>query len=143
MKKMFAKRSFQALAAMFFLVCGLLLTANSAGAQTLSGSQSNLNWVNSAEAQTLLESKVTTLTNLLGQQIPGSQLYNDNSVRIVYFKNVYRFISEGDAVPASVPRTTLYMGSRGVQGDANTTGLNVTKYLLTAIEAEATDLLSN
>jgi hypothetical protein len=142
MKRTFAKRSFQALAAMFFLVSGLLLTANSAGAQSLTG-QSNLNWVGSAEAQTMLGTQVQSLTTLVGQQIPGSQLYNDISVRILYYKNVYRFINEGNAVSAAVPRTTLYMGAHGVQGDANTVGLNVSKSLLATIETEATDLLSN
>ncbi|MEI7587779.1 hypothetical protein [Runella sp.] len=142
MKRTFAKRSFQALAAMFFLVSGLFLTANNAGAQTLNG-QSNLNWVGSADAQTLLGTQVQSLSTLVGTQIPGSQLYNDINVRIVYYKNVYRFISEGDAVSVAVPRTTLYMGAHGVQGDANATGLNVSKSLLATIEAEATDLLSN
>jgi len=142
MKRTFAKRSFQALAAMFFLVSGLFLTANNAGAQTLNG-QSNLNWVGTADAQTLLGTQVQSLSTLVEQQIPGSQPYNDISVRIVYYKNVYRFISEGEAVSTSVPRTTVYMGAHGVQGDSNTTGLNLSKSLLTTIENEATDLLSN
>ena len=119
MKKTFAKLSFQALLAMFFVLGGLLLT-NRAEAQLFQKANPNLNWKSSSEAIDIMKQQVESINLQIVNFTPASPEYKNLFLHVVYFKGIQRELVAGESV-ADAANKAIPAGNASVGQQSNAT----------------------
>jgi hypothetical protein len=134
MKRTFATQG-TSLIALFVLLFGLFLTANTAGAQSLSGSSSNINWKSKSEVMTIAKAQVE-FWHQQGPQGPGTAAYNNQVRHAAYYKEIFASLERGETVPEAVESSLTAAAMLGGEQEFAFTS----KTVLLAIKEEATQL---
>ena len=134
MKRTFATQG-TSLIALFVLLFGLFLSANTAGAQSLSGSSSNINWKSKSEVMTIAKAQVE-FWHQQGPQGPGTAAYNNQVRHAAYYKEIFASLERGETVPQAIESSLLAAAMLGGEQEFGFTS----KTVLLAIKEEATQL---
>lgn len=134
MKRTFATQG-TSLIALFVLLFGLFLTANTAGAQSLSGSSSNINWKSKSEVMTISKAQVE-FWHQQGPQGPGTAAYNNQVRHAAYYKEIFASLERGETVPQAIESSLVAAAMLGGEQEFGFTS----KTVLLAIKEEATQL---
>ena len=131
MKGTFFNFKLRTLVAMFFILGGMLFSANRAEAQAF-------NWMNESQAMTQLTTEIEQLSLDLGNFVPGSTQYKNLYNHLNYYKLITVALEEGmstaDATNSSLPHVND-------QFDAMSKFLG--KQALDLLYADAVTLLTN
>jgi hypothetical protein len=134
MKRTFATQG-TSLIALFVLLFGLFLTANTAGAQSLNGSSSNINWKSKSEVMTISKAQVE-FWHQQGPFGPGTAAYNNQVRHAAYYKEIFASLERGQTVPEAVESSLAAAAMLGGEQESGFTS----KTVLLAIKEEATQL---
>ena len=134
MKRTFATQG-TSLIALFVLLFGLFLTANTAGAQSLNGSSSNTNWKTKSEVMTISQAQVE-FWHQQGPQGPGTAAYNNQVRHAAYYKAIFASLERGETVPQAIESSLVAAAILGGEQEFGFTS----KTVLLAIKEEATQL---
>ena len=155
MKRTFTRYGVQSIAALFFLVCGMLLS-NRATAQapvqntTIAANQSAVlqghsvskeqhNWVTENDALAILENAIATSADQLSLLLPVSPQYKNLMFHITYYKLILGLLEEGKTTQQAVQLALDQMNAAGYAIDA---GGNFNKNDLLNLYTEAVDMLA-
>ena len=127
----FSPQGRQPLLVLFFLLGGMLLTADRLAAQSH-------NWMTESLAIGTLEIEVDQLALDLTNYTPGSTPYKNIVNHLNYYKLIHNSISEGSTVPQAVDGNLAKLND-----NFNTTSGMLTKAALAQLYADAVDLLTN
>lgn len=142
MKRTFAKRGFQSLLAMFFLVGGLfVMTANRVEAQSTLSAPANQTWKAPADAMNTLSAAVNQQHAAMSANPVGSNNYNNALAHAVYYKQIMALIDQGVAVGDAVTQARNGLSGIG-RTDDEFQGIHFTKPLLNQLYADAKALLT-
>lgn len=130
MKKVFSTIGRPSLLAVFFLLGGLLLTANRAEAQSY-------NWMTESQALSTLEAEIDQLAIDITNFTPGSTPYKAMANKIHYYKLIHGSVQTGMAVPQAVE---VNLGKVNDQFD--TTAAMLSKNALVQLYNDAVILLT-
>lgn len=134
MKRTFATQG-TSLIALFVLLFGLFLTANTVGAQSLNGSSSTINWKSKSEVMTIAKAQVE-FWHQQGPQGPGTAAYNNQVRHAAYYKEIFASLERGQTVPEAVESSLAAAAMLGGEQESGFTS----KTVLLAIKEEATQL---
>lgn len=134
MKRTFATQG-TSLIALFVLLFGLLLTANTAGAQNLNGSSSSTNWKAKSEVVAIAKAQVE-FWHQQGPFGPGTSAYNNQVRHAAYYKEIFASLERGQTVPEAVESSLAAAAMLGGEQESGFTS----KTVLLAIKEEATQL---
>ena len=126
----FAKKGLMSFVTVFFLLGGLLLTAERAQAQ-------GANWMAESDALVALDQSVHQYLNAQGTQTPGTPAWIDSDRHIKYYKIIMSYISNGLNVQTSVREGRLRLND-----GASALSDMIPQPVLMQLEADATDLLT-
>ena len=130
MKRTFFQFKLRTLVAMFFLLAGMLFSANRAEAQSF-------NWMTESQALTELSTALDQLSLDIQNFVPGSTPYKDALNHIAYYKLITESVNAGTPVETAVNES---LGHVNDQFDA----LNkfLAKNALVALYDDAVNLLT-
>lgn len=121
----------QSLLALFFLLGGMLLSADQLSAQSY-------NWMTESLAIITLEAEIDQQSLDLTNYTPGSTPYKNILNHLSYYKLIQVSLSEGSSVPQAVDGNLTK-----VNDQFNTTSGMLSKTALAQLYADAVDLLTN
>lgn len=130
MKKAFSTIGRRSLLAVFFLLGGLLLTANRLQAQTY-------NWMTESQALSTLEAEIDQLALDITNYTPGSTPYKNIANHIYYYKIIHGAVQTGMPVPQAVEENLAR-----VNDQFNTTSAMLPKNTLVQLHTDAVTLLT-
>ncbi len=114
----------------FFLLGGLLLTAERAQAQ-------GANWMAESDALVALDQSINLYLNAQGNQTPGTPAWTDSDRHVKYYKLIMLNINSGLNVETSVRESRLRLND-----GASAFNELIPQPVLMQLEADATDLLT-
>ncbi|MBK6998216.1 MAG: hypothetical protein IPH31_26295 [Lewinellaceae bacterium] len=121
----------QSLLALFFLLGGMLLTADRLAAQSY-------NWMSESLALNTLEVEIDQQVLDLTNYTPGSTPYKNIMNHIIYYKHIHNGIEEGSTVQQAVDGSLAKMND-----EFNTTSGMLNKTTLSLLYEDAVQLLTN
>ena len=127
----FSPQGRQPLLVLFFLLGGMLLTADRLAAQSH-------NWITESLAIITLEAEIDQQSLDLTNYTPGSTPYKNILNHLSYYKLIQVSLSEGSSVPQAVDGNLTK-----VNDQFNTTSGMLSKTALAQLYADAVDLLTN
>lgn len=138
MKKAFATLGLRSFVAVFFVLGGLFLTPNRAGAQSY-------NWKTGPEALSELNNQVDQFSIQLSGQTPGTPAYNNSLAHLHYYKEISSEIEGGAAVDqAALNSLSIFdVTVSSFKANAETTDVTVTKTMVQTLYADAVVILTN
>jgi hypothetical protein len=137
MKRTFATQG-TSLIALFVLLVGLFLTANTAGAQTLQltgGAPSNITWKPATEVMTIAKTQVE-YWHQQGPNGPGTAAYNNQVRHAAYYKAIFASLERGETVGTAIQSSLTAAAMLGGEQEFAFTSRSV----LAAIREEAIQL---
>jgi len=126
----FAKKGLMSFVTVFFLLGGLLLTAERAQAQ-------GANWMVESEALVALDNSIHLYLTAQGNQAPGTPAWTDSDRHVKYYKLIMLNINSGLNVETSVRESRLRLND-----GASSFNELIPQPVLMQLEADATDLLT-